>query len=518
MKTATKLRWNNIRQSLSSLVGTKNRSRKTLSRFVHLEKLETRQLMAANLDLAGNLTIRGTSLNDTIYLTNSAGRVGVLLNGSTESINMAITGGSGSVRVSNVAAISIRSIRIEGLEGNDRLSAAVAPVGVTIDGGAGSDLLYGSTFRDSLFAGNDAATDTNTFHGLGGNDLFFGGNGTDVMNGGADVDTMFGGAGNDTLIGRGGNDVLNGGQGDDTLRGDGGDDTLRGDAGNDLLLGGLGTDNLNGGAGDFDRTDAVFGEPTLNLENPVTGPSLVVNGALGSDIHQRSQPYCVFYSHLSGLASILTGRGRNLANERIDFKGLDSSGNAMYAVSLFTSSGAPVTRTVAYNGTTAGDAVPIDGEGWVTIFEKAFMDQIRAEDPTASLWRRYWDHRTVMMIVNGSSERVTMLDPVLVTLGFTLTDGNLNTIATAVESGRLVTAATWTTAFRGTSTTLVTRDHNYTVVGVNRAARTFTLRNPWGFDMDGRGTTVGDGTDGLVTLSWADFKGSFQGFNVGVVA
>lgn len=517
MKTATKLRWNNIRQTLISLVGNKSRSCKTRSRFAHLEKLETRQLMAADLDLMGRLTIRGTNLNDTIYLTNSAGRVGVLLNGSTDPINLAIVGG-GSVRVSDVAASSIRSIRIDGLLGNDRISAAVAPVGATIDGGGGSDILYGSAFQDTLMAGSDTSTDTNTFYGLGGNDFYIGGNGTDVMNGGADVDTMFGGFGNDTLNGRGGNDVLNGGQGDDTLRGEGGDDTLRGDAGNDLLLGGLGTDNLDGGAGDSDRTDAVFGEITRNLENPLTGPSLVVNGALGTDIHQRSQPYCVFYSHLSGMASILASRNRNLANERIDFKGRDSSGNAMYEVRLFTSSGAPVTRTVAYNGVTAGDALPIDGEGWVTIFEKAFMDQIRAEDPTASLWSRYWDHRTVMMIVNGSSERVHMLDHLSVTFGATMSDGDLNTIASAIESGRLVTAATWTTPLRGTSTTLVIRDHNYTVVGVNRTARTITLRNPWGFDMDDRGTSVGNNLDGLVTLSWTDFKGSFQGFNVGAVA
>ncbi len=54
------------------------------------------------------------------------------------------------------------------------------------------------------------------------------------------------------------------------------------------------------------------------------------------------------------MASILTARGRNLANERIEFKGRDASGNAMYAVSLFTSSGVPVTHIVAHNGPALG--------------------------------------------------------------------------------------------------------------------------------------------------------------------
>lgn len=500
MKSATKTCWNNVRKALSSLAGSNSRSRVTRSRLINLERLESRQLMAANLDFFGNMTVNGTSGRDNISITYAGGMVGIMLNGARDTIN-------GVVR--DVSASQLNSIRINGLAGNDLLNASASPLGVTLDGGSGSDSLFGSAYRDTLIAGADASTDTNSLFGGNGNNLFYGGNGNDNMYGGDHVDTMYGREGNDRLEGRGGND---------TLRGEGGNDFLNGGTGDDTLYGGIGTDSFNGGAGDFDRADAVFGESVLHVENPISGRSLVVNGAQGTDIRQNERPYCVFYSHLSGMASILTTRGRNLANERIDFKGHDASGNAMYSVSMFTSSGAPITRTVMYNGPMTGDAEPVDGEGWVTIMEKAFMDQIRAEDPSGSLWRRYWDHNTVMMMVNGSSEYVHMIDNFAAFFGATLGDDNFERIALAIEAGKLVTASTWTAAGRGTSTTRVITSHNYTVVNVNRAAGTFTIRNPWGFDMDDRGTTTGDPNDGLIVLSWADFKGSFQGYNVGRIA
>jgi RTX calcium-binding nonapeptide repeat (4 copies) len=491
MMIATKLRWNNVRQVLTTLTGTKRQTRKYRSRLTQLERLESRQLMAVLDTSTGNLTVEGTANSDNIMLTNVSGRIGVVRNGAADPISVPGFSSSTSIPISWV-----RSIVINGRLGNDRLDASAVSIPTTLNGHDGSDTLIGGT----------------------GNDLLNGAEGNDVMYGGAGNELMTGGAGSDRMWGNAGNDFIVGGTGNDFIYGEAGNDTLRGDANDDALFGGIGTDSFDGGAGDFDRTDAVFGESTLNLENPISGRPLVVNGARNTDIRQVDHPLCVFYSHLSGMAGILTARGRNLANERIDYKGLDSGGNANYAVRLYSSSGTPVTRTVTYNGVMAGDALPVEGEGWVTIIEKAFMDQLRAEDPTTSLWSRYWDHRTVMMILNGSSEAVHMIDHFSAGLGSTLADVHFGHIAAAIEAGKLVTASTWNSPFRGASTTLVITSHNYTVVGVNRTAGTITLRNPWGFDMDSRGTAVGDTTDGLVTLSWADFKGSFQGYNVGVVA
>ncbi len=61
--------------------------------------------------------------------------------------------------------------------------------------------------------------------------------------------TLNGGAGNDLLYGADLADTLNGGNGDDYLRGRGGVDTVNGDAGNDTLVGEFGADVLAGGTG-----------------------------------------------------------------------------------------------------------------------------------------------------------------------------------------------------------------------------------------------------------------------------
>src|SRR5262249_52993314 len=60
--------------------------------------------------------------------------------------------------------------------------------------------------------------------------------------------TLDGGAGNDILIGGAGNDILIGGDGDDYLDGGAGSDGLSGGAGDDTLSGGTGFDTLSGGA------------------------------------------------------------------------------------------------------------------------------------------------------------------------------------------------------------------------------------------------------------------------------
>src|SRR5919199_3686943 len=61
--------------------------------------------------------------------------------------------------------------------------------------------------------------------------------------------TVSGGAGDDVLTGSSAIDTLSGGADDDTLDGGAGNDTLNGDNGDDSLLGGLGNDVMNGGTG-----------------------------------------------------------------------------------------------------------------------------------------------------------------------------------------------------------------------------------------------------------------------------
>ncbi len=188
----------------------------------------------------------------------------------------------------------------------------------TIDGGAGSDVIYGLDGNDELIggAGND------TVLGGNGNDDMFAGAGIDSLNGEAGNDTLQGGDGTDTLIGGSGNDSIHGyffgflpgftseadfllGQdGNDTLDGGGGNDTLLGGTGDDLIFDEFGIDLLDGGSGndtvDFSlmtfATGTILSLPAgqvihhvstelmLNFENVFgSNGSEIINGSAGAN-------------------------------------------------------------------------------------------------------------------------------------------------------------------------------------------------------------------------------------------
>lgn len=85
-----------------------------------------------------------------------------------------------------------------------------------------------------------------------GSDTIDGGNGSDVIFGddGRNPDDLD----NESAVS--GNDRINGGAGNDFIDGDAGDDTINAGTGNDIVYGGLGDDTLDGGAGN----DFVFGD------------------------------------------------------------------------------------------------------------------------------------------------------------------------------------------------------------------------------------------------------------------
>ncbi len=90
--------------------------------------------------------------------------------------------------------------------GNDQFSASgnLAPlIQITVDGGAGDDILAGSNGADVLIGGDD----NDTISGGQGNDMLIGGNGDDtiVWNPGDGSDTIEGQTGNDRLVFNGSN-------------------------------------------------------------------------------------------------------------------------------------------------------------------------------------------------------------------------------------------------------------------------------------------------------------------------
>jgi Ca2+-binding RTX toxin-like protein len=171
--------------------------------------------------------------------------------------------------------------------GDDTLDASTAMSALTLDGGAGNDVMTGGDGNDRMSGGtgNDALAGGagNDFMSAGvGNDTVDGDGGTDTIVEGADTDfilsdsslgglgvdslaeieqaNLAGGLGNNTidawafsgsttLFGLAGNDSLAGGLGVDSLVGGAGNDTLAGSLSNDILIGSVGNDTLDGGGG-----------------------------------------------------------------------------------------------------------------------------------------------------------------------------------------------------------------------------------------------------------------------------
>lgn len=134
--------------------------------------------------------------------------------------------------------------------------------------------------------------------GLAGNDYLDGGTGSDTLWGGTGNDLLSGGAGADQLLDEEGSDTLGGGSGNDGLIGQSGDNLLDGGEGDDYLIDGAGNDTLDGGAGDDQidtgsqqspslRTVQILGgsgNDIIFLGDNVATKRVEISGGSGSDI------------------------------------------------------------------------------------------------------------------------------------------------------------------------------------------------------------------------------------------
>ncbi len=146
----------------------------------------------------------------------------VIVNGTAEddAIEVAADGGTArvlglfaEVRINNAEAAN-DTLTVNALAGADFVTAGAglaALLDLTIDAGAGDDVVQGGDGNDTLLGGDGA-------------DVVSGGAGDDGLDGGAGDDVLDGGDGDDALLGRAGDDLLIGGDGDDLLDGGDGDD------------------------------------------------------------------------------------------------------------------------------------------------------------------------------------------------------------------------------------------------------------------------------------------------------
>ena len=255
------------------------------------EALESRQMLSAVINNAGDVVVTGTGGDDLIQLFENVNATGfqVRINGDaslTESFlysdvnSVTVVARSGDDTV--ISNLSIDS-EIFGQAGDDFLVGGFAIdnirggngndtlIGRTGDddlrGNAGDDELFGQLGDDTIFAGLGADT---VFGGAGDDDIFGtdgfntlnGNNGDDNIVGGLTVDTISGGNGDDRLVGNAGADQIEGGDGADRILGDAGNDQLNGNAGNDTILAGLGDDTVIGGNGN-DTINGDAGADTI---------------------------------------------------------------------------------------------------------------------------------------------------------------------------------------------------------------------------------------------------------------
>lgn len=207
-----------------------------------------------------------------------------------------------------------------------------ATPGLTVDGGAGADIIAGATvtYASSTRAvtidvaagtGNDGVDidlfgDVPAFIGSNFNDTILGGAGDDILSGGrGGADTLDGRAGINTLsyadldraviadfavgrtfdglsgdgftnftrfVGSNFNDTVFGGEGAETLAGGLGNDLLNGEGGNDRFFGGEGSDIFNGGVGSDTLDFSQWRTDSFDSNEVVTQAGVSISLAAGT--------------------------------------------------------------------------------------------------------------------------------------------------------------------------------------------------------------------------------------------
>ncbi len=200
-------------------------------------------------------SLRGTEFND-------------VLNLATQATRLTVDAGAGD----DVITSHNSSVTVHGGSGDDRFVSG--PAGDIFDGGDGSDTVdYGAyasavtvNLVTGLGAGGDQLSNVENVIGTAFADSLTGDGGANVLDGGAGADTLDGGAGSDTAsyadagsavtVSLGASGAQNtGGGGVDTLTsienltGSGFNDVLTGDSGANVLDGGGDDDLMDGGAG-----------------------------------------------------------------------------------------------------------------------------------------------------------------------------------------------------------------------------------------------------------------------------
>lgn len=436
---------------------------------LRLETLEHREVPATGVLSGTTLTIEGNDSSESIIARVQGGRV------SFNDVSIR----DGRRFTDSVPLAGLQSIVVRARGGDDTVNMSAVNISTMIWGGNGNDNLIGGNSRDTIY-------------GDYGNDTIRGGNG------------------NDWLVGGEGNDVVFGGAGDDWISGDPGNDRLNGDAGADRVSGGEGRDTLSGGAG-VDRLDGHgYGSGRSNT---------AANFDLYIDDFSYSQPFGsedVMQPvkkgdfNQTGLLSVLSAL--NSTDIRNSIKSL---GGRQYEVSL---RGDNKKVKVVFDGSWSdNDPSPIStntAEFWPILLFRA-----RLKDFGIDYTKYYTDAQWAKM--NGDTKG-RLLDPADALRQFTGrtvstrvgTQLDFTTLQNQLAQGRVGVAVAYTNTKQPLNSQNVMSGITYSLRKVFsdvNGRKWVQLYNPLGVD-----TNVGKrvdnnpylpkGNDGLITLSWDEFR------------
>lgn len=431
---------------------------KKTTRSLQMETMEARQLMAVT-----NIQLDYSSVYQTkqvwISSDNRASDVSISLSNNQIQVKDAVNGFNRSL-----PATGIQAVVFMGGKGNDKVTHQISNVSLRAYGFGGDDVLIGHSAHDILDGGD-------------GNDRLYGNNGNDKLMGGAGVDKLFGGNHDDYLNGGSGRDEFYGGHGYDTYR-------------RSLTVGGFFA---------TDPEDEKADEPV-----EVTGSFLVNDRASGDsqwDIDQTESPTCSFLAALSAVAEKTTSSNDLVRKIRYD------SAKDMYGVPIYHKGS---WRTEWVNGDWTAGRDP-GGRLWVTLYQKAYLQawgvktrdghgRLLAEDKWVSTQGTGWRNAGSAMdaIAPGFSKYVSM------------NNANASTIRSQTRDTK-VFGMVASSKSSGTTSGVVS-NHAYMVYDAYTQNGTWMIRlyNPWA--RDGVGSSTDGRDEGLVTLTWNQFKANFNGY------
>jgi hypothetical protein len=513
-------------------------NRKTNRRTFKIETLENRSMMAtgvfASLDGLGALKVTGTDYDDRVQVVSSA--TGVIVQelipagpydpnipGSLVEIPVPIPIDVNGALQIGVPRSRVTSLNVSLGNGNDK-SVMHGDLPGTVNGGAGNDYLVGGAGSDSLIGGS-------------GNDTLYGNGGADTLNGGSGDDKLYGGKGADTLYGGTGHDLLYGEEGDDWLWGGDGDDYLNGGDGSDSFDGGSGVDTFRRnlflpGTGFFLDDDDGRGSPPAEVAGAFM--TEVAGSDNWSDIDQEGSPTCSFLATLAAV-SRETGDSNDLIS-RIKY----DSAKDLYGIPFTVKSSKTVTvhpgipglmdpitatvptiesKTIWVNGDWTEGRDP-GGKLWVTLYQKAYLqlmgvksrgatgaalDDSQWKSTQGTAWQQVDD--AFFALTGKQAAFVKSDDATFQTMRDRLNAaGSMGMVASSIDTG---------------TSNGVIADHSYTVISVfknSQGTSYVRLYNPWHhdgddgalFDLSGDSRRTGD--EGLITLTWSQFKANFDGY------